>query len=470
MSRFAPSLLLLLCLTVTSARAQERRPVAVAARPLAAGTVVTQEMLAQRLLPASLVTPSLVAPGSTAYLLRQRLLEPLAAGEPLQWSQFATTASRPENLQPYCQAVKEAQPRQRAYPEAPGEKQPRTVLVAVKGLPRGTVLKRDMLATRVLPPEFVSPYVVLEDGANAVEGQRLLVPVEAGDLLRYPQLAVYASEPRCDWLFEEGGNVYEKQGPAEARALQCPAGTTKREGVPAGAKWTPTLPGWMARCEKRDGTAHGPVRAWHRLGKGLLVEGQYDAGKRTGRWRHFCDTEALPLRAEANYVDGRLHGPFTDWSLQGEKLAEGLFQHGLREGPWKFTSPEDGDVLHLSFSGGLLQGSSKRVRADGSVVGERVFEKGVPSGGPQPEDTPVLVAARALPEGTVMQPELLATRPLPASLVVPAFIKEEHRELLKGQALKLALPAGAPLLWWDFDLPPELPAPGPPRGGGTPRK
>jgi Flp pilus assembly protein CpaB len=465
MPKTFPSVLLLLCLAVTAVHAEERLGVVVAARPLPAGTVLTLEMLAQRSIPAALVTSSHVKPDNSSYVVRQRLLEPLGAGEPLQWSQLAISAAA--FVKPYCKALKEAEAGRRDYPEVvPQGQAVHTVLVAVKNLPSDTVLKRAMLVARVVPAEYVSPFVAHKSGAESVVGQRLLVPLQAGDMLRYPQLAGYASEPRCDWLFEVGGNLYEQEGPAEARALPCPAGTKPVAGIPGGAKWNPLrMPGWMVLCQKRDGTRHGPVRAWHRLGKGLLLEGQYEAGQRIGRWRSW-DNESVTPEVEAHYVGGRLHGSFRHWDQEGKVLAEGRFQDGLREGPWTFSDTGEDSTLRLSFSAGLLHGSVRRLRADGAVERELVFERGVPQGGPHPEGTRVLVAARTLPAGTRIPLEGMASGPLPEPLVKPAFIQEDLHPYISEQGPTQALPKGAPLLWWDFQtqLLQELPAPAPPRG------
>jgi pilus assembly protein CpaB len=66
-------------------------PVTVAAVDIPEGTVVTTEMIAQRSVPEQFVTASVVKPDSASYVVNQKVLVPLQAGDPLMWSQFETT-------------------------------------------------------------------------------------------------------------------------------------------------------------------------------------------------------------------------------------------------------------------------------------------------------------------------------------------------------------------------------------------
>ncbi len=65
-------------------------PVVVAATDLSEGTVVTMEMVSQRSIPEQFVTSSIVKPDSASYVVGQRVLVALQAGDPLLWSQFET--------------------------------------------------------------------------------------------------------------------------------------------------------------------------------------------------------------------------------------------------------------------------------------------------------------------------------------------------------------------------------------------
>lgn len=66
-------------------------PVVVAAVDISEGTVVTMEMISQRSIPEQFVTSSVVKPDSASYIVNQKVLVALQAGDPLLWSQFETT-------------------------------------------------------------------------------------------------------------------------------------------------------------------------------------------------------------------------------------------------------------------------------------------------------------------------------------------------------------------------------------------
>jgi pilus assembly protein CpaB len=63
-------------------------PVVVAADNLSEGTTVDGEMIATRDVPEQFVTSSVVRPDSVGYVLNQRIMVPVQAGDPLLWSQF----------------------------------------------------------------------------------------------------------------------------------------------------------------------------------------------------------------------------------------------------------------------------------------------------------------------------------------------------------------------------------------------
>lgn len=448
--------LLLLCLAAHSAHAGADTSVVVASRALPAGTVLTPESISERPLPSALVTKSMVLPKDAAFLVNQRLLEPLEAGEPIQWSQMATTYTSPSAYRPYCDWVKAAGKRKRAYPAVPRLADVLPVLTAARALPAGTVLTRDMLVPLRAPGAFVSGYWVLENAMGAVVGQRLLTPLEQGDVLRYPQLAPYASEPRCDWLFEVAGNAYADKGPPQAEGFACPPGTSRVQGVPGGSKWTNLLPGWVAFCQKPDGSRHGPLKAWHRLGRGLVEEGAYEDGKRTGAWKHWEAGQAVPL-VEASYVKGRPHGRWVQRNA-GALVAEGQFQEGLREGLWRISGGTGSAELHATFTAGLPDGTWRWQGADGSVVRQLDFEKGQPKKA-FPKGRAIAIATRDLPPGIVLRPELLKKLPVPDQFWLPAFVGEDGVSYVFNQSVAYGVPAGAPLLWLDLEAPHELPAP-----------
>lgn len=77
-------------------RAEVRRgwnlvPVLVATVDLAEGTVLTPEVVAQRSVPEQLVSGSVVKPDSASFVIGQRVVTPVAVGDPLLWSQLESS-------------------------------------------------------------------------------------------------------------------------------------------------------------------------------------------------------------------------------------------------------------------------------------------------------------------------------------------------------------------------------------------
>jgi pilus assembly protein CpaB len=66
-------------------------PVVVAAVDISEGAVVSMDMVSQRSIPEQFVTNSVVKPDSANYIVGQKVLVTLQAGDALLWSQFETT-------------------------------------------------------------------------------------------------------------------------------------------------------------------------------------------------------------------------------------------------------------------------------------------------------------------------------------------------------------------------------------------
>jgi len=65
--------------------------VVVAKRDIPQGTVITADMMANRRVPEQFVTSSVVKPDKASFVEGSKVLVPLQAGDPLLWSQFAST-------------------------------------------------------------------------------------------------------------------------------------------------------------------------------------------------------------------------------------------------------------------------------------------------------------------------------------------------------------------------------------------
>jgi pilus assembly protein CpaB len=66
-------------------------PVIVAAVDISEGATVTMEMVSQRSIPETFVTSSVIKPDSASYVIGQKVMVSLQAGDPLLWSQFETS-------------------------------------------------------------------------------------------------------------------------------------------------------------------------------------------------------------------------------------------------------------------------------------------------------------------------------------------------------------------------------------------
>jgi pilus assembly protein CpaB len=75
----------------------------VAAIDLPAGTVITFDKLQQRSVPRYVVTSSFVKPDSASYIINEKIRDPVQAGDPLLWSQFAARLHEdgPVSRQPF---------------------------------------------------------------------------------------------------------------------------------------------------------------------------------------------------------------------------------------------------------------------------------------------------------------------------------------------------------------------------------
>lgn len=85
--------------TAAVARADEPMvPVVVAAVDMGAGETVTLEKISQRKAPERLITSSVVKPDSASYIVNQKLLVPVLAGDLLLWSQLETQKGEHERV------------------------------------------------------------------------------------------------------------------------------------------------------------------------------------------------------------------------------------------------------------------------------------------------------------------------------------------------------------------------------------
>ena len=132
-------------------------PVVVAAVDITENTVVTFDQISQRSVPEQFVTSSVIKPDSASYIVNQKILVPVQAGDPLLWTQFET------------------------------KKQP-LMLFARSDLASGGVLAEGDVEERGVVVDLITPsWVRTEDRPQAV-GKKLIAPFRKGDPILWTHL------------------------------------------------------------------------------------------------------------------------------------------------------------------------------------------------------------------------------------------------------------------------------------------
>ena len=76
------------------------------------------------------------------------------------------------------------------------------VIVASQDIPEGTPVSVEMLSLRPIPEQFVTSSVVKPDSVNFVVGQKILVPVQAGDPVLWTQLETSKTSERLSAIVQ----------------------------------------------------------------------------------------------------------------------------------------------------------------------------------------------------------------------------------------------------------------------------
>jgi pilus assembly protein CpaB len=95
----------------------------------------------------------------------------------------------------------------RASAEARKGFAPVPVVVAAQDIPEGTVITYDLLSQRALPEQFVTSSVVKPESANYVIGQKVLVPVQSGDMLLWSQFESSKASERLSSIVQSKGRA-----------------------------------------------------------------------------------------------------------------------------------------------------------------------------------------------------------------------------------------------------------------------
>ncbi|MFT3709927.1 MAG: SAF domain-containing protein [Archangium sp.] len=132
-------------------------PVIVAAVDISEGSEVKMEMISQRSIPEQFVTSSIVKPDSASYIVNQKVLVAVQAGDPLRWSDFETV------------------------------KKPK-VLFAARDVALGAALSsEDMVEGTVDEKLKTDSWVAVPDGPTAL-GRKLIAPFRKGDPILWTHL------------------------------------------------------------------------------------------------------------------------------------------------------------------------------------------------------------------------------------------------------------------------------------------
>jgi pilus assembly protein CpaB len=82
------------------------------------------------------------------------------------------------------------------------------VIVASQDIAEGTTIGADMLSQRPVPEQFVTSSVVKPDSASYVIGQKVLVPVQSGDLLLWSQFETSRAAERLSSVVQKKGRAF----------------------------------------------------------------------------------------------------------------------------------------------------------------------------------------------------------------------------------------------------------------------
>lgn len=143
--------------------------------------------------------------------------------------------------------------------------------------------------------------------------------------------------------------------------------------------------------------------AYHRSGPYTLAEGYLKNGQKQGYWFSFFNNRNKIEKIE-HYVNGKLHGPLREFSLNGRLTKEAFYENGHLEGPYteyKFDALleqayyEDGELegerriyfddnqlrgqiqQRITYKDGKIHGTHKYYDEKGNVVLEYKYENGI---------------------------------------------------------------------------------------------
>ncbi len=131
---------------------------------------------------------------------------------------------------------------------------------------------------------------------------------------------------------------------------------TQEAPCPDGAELTGEQ-GGKVWCRTPDGKRHGPYTMWFVSTGEKGLEGVYDHGVLNGPWARWY--ESGQPEARGAYRAGKPHGPWTRWYESGQKKHEGAYDDG-EHGTWTYWD-EAGNVTKVETwrHGNLLSTSDE---------------------------------------------------------------------------------------------------------------
>ncbi|MBL7042703.1 MAG: HEAT repeat domain-containing protein [Pirellulaceae bacterium] len=115
------------------------------------------------------------------------------------------------------------------------------------------------------------------------------------------------------------------------------------EGVRPPARFTGTWRTWYANGQLQterslvNGGSHGRCKQWGAGGR-MVASGEYRNGAPFDgsfrEWYYLDGSLDKHCYAVVSYRSGRRHGPYSEWTAHGHKLAEGKFSDDERSGRW----------------------------------------------------------------------------------------------------------------------------------------
>jgi len=240
-------------------------PIVFSATDVAVGQRVTAAQLVQRTVPGFWAGRTYVEANDASLAVNGTLAEPLAEGDMLSWGVFVSAMSA-EECTTWRPGVKKARTLPPAQPPDGGSMK---YVIAARDVPQGKVLEADDLMESGMPPWVGTRSLVPASARALLIGERALVRFDTGDMLRPGALSGFASPDRCRLWKAEFGNVFDERGaPPETKKLECPTGAAAHSAK--GSLLSPRefvlSPGWVFRCETKEGVSEGPRVTWSRRG------------------------------------------------------------------------------------------------------------------------------------------------------------------------------------------------------------